>query len=68
MHKKHNSCQSEQTLQTIVPLLQYKDTARHSDAVSAYETAIALELTHASAWNNIALLYEELSKSAIIKL
>ena len=43
-------------------ILQYKDTSRHSDAIDAYERAIVLDPGHTSAWNNIALLYEDLSK------
>lgn len=37
--------------------------SQHRDAIAAYETAIGLKMDHTSAWNNLGLLYEDLSKN-----
>lgn len=40
---------------------QYKDIGNRVEAVKSYETAIALKRDHFSAWNNLALFYEDSS-------
>ena len=42
--------------------LQYIDTGRHSDAIATFRAAIDQQRDHSNAWNNLALLYENLSK------
>lgn len=38
---------------------------RHMEAVASYETAISLQRDHISAWNNLALLYENSSRNYV---
>ncbi len=42
--------------------MQYIDGGKHDKAIEAYESAIALKKDHINAWNNIGLLYENLSE------
>ena len=47
--------------------MQYLETGRHNDAIAAFKSAIVFQKDHINSWNNLGLLYEDMSKGTTYK-